>query len=195
MSWKFALLALPVAVIAQSTVAQPAAPQSGVPSWTVAAPQSKLSFAASMNGQGFAGSFARWTARIRFDPKNLAASRVAVVVDTASARTGDASRDEALPTDDWFAVGKFPQAVFQAASFREQGGGRYTATGTLKLRGVSAPLTLPFTLSIVGDTATMRGSATIDRRSFGVGGGQFATGETVATGVRIDIALVAKRAR
>lgn len=177
-------LALSTGALAQ---AQPA------PEWTVVQPQSKLGFAASMNGDGFAGSFARWAARIRFDPARLAASRVAVVVDMRSARTGDTTRDEALPSSDWFAVARFPQAIFTASRFRALGGNRYVADGSLKLRDKSAPLSLPFTLTIAGSTATMKGSAIVDRRTFGVGQGQFATADPVATSVRIDVSLVARR--
>lgn len=164
-----------------------------VPEWTVVQPQSTLGFATSMNGDGFSGSFARWAARIRFDPARLAASRVAVVVDMRSARTGDAARDEALPSGDWFAVARFPQAIFTASRFRALGGNRYSADGVLKLRDKSAPLSLPFTLTIAGSTATMKGAVAIDRRIFGVGQGQFATADPVATSVRIDVALVARR--
>ena len=170
-------------------LAQPAA----VPSWSIVQAQSKLGFTTSMEGQAFAGSFSRWTARIRFDADKLAASRVTVVIDTASARTGDASRDEALPSNDWFASTRFPQAIFQATSFRALGGNRYSASGTLRIRDKTVPVTLPFALTIAGDTATMRGSATIDRRAFAIGGGE--AGAAVAPNVRIDVAVVAKRAR
>lgn len=180
---------IPLALVAPA----PALAQPAVPTWTVVQAQSKLGFAATMEGQGFGGAFSRWTARIRFDPANLAASRVAVVVDTASARTGDGSRDEALPTDDWFASKRFPQAIFQAASFRSMGGNRYSASGSLRIRDKTVPVTLPFTLTIAGDTATMRGSTTIDRRAFGVGGGE--AGAAVGPSVRVDVAVVAKRAR
>ena len=176
-----ALIAAPVAVYAQA------------PEWRVVQAQSRLGFAASMNGDGFTGNFARWTARIRFDPKALSASRVVVVIDMRSARTGDATRDESLPGDDWFGAAAFPTAIFTATRFRDLGGNRYVASGTLKIRDATRPIDLPFTLAINGTTATMRGSVTIDRRSFGVGQGQFAGVEAVPAAVRVDVALVARR--
>lgn len=165
------------------------------PLWIVNKQASRLGFAGAMNGQAFSGLFRRWDARIQFDPKALATSSVTAVIDTASVATGDSTRDEALPTTDWFAVSVFPRAVFSASQFKDLGGGRYLAIGTLLIRNVRRPATLPFQLAINGQQATMRGEMTIDRTSFGVGQGQFATGDTVATGVKVQISLSATRAR
>ena len=163
------------------------------PGWSVDG-ASKLGFTGKMSGEAFNGVFRRWTAQIAFDPKNLAASKVAVTVDVASAATGDADRDQALPTDDWFAVGRFPRATFVTRSFNDLGGGRYQAVGDLTIRGVSHPVTLPFTLTIAGDTARVNGQLALNRAAFGVGQGKWATGDTVDTQVAVTIALTAHRA-
>lgn len=170
-----------------------AAPAPAPPKWAVVQPGSRLGFAASMNGAEFGGSFARWTAQIRFDPNNLPASAAVVRVATASARTGDATRDEALPTDDWFAVRAFPVATYRTTRIRALGTGRYMADGQLTIRGASRAVALPFALAIQGDRATMRGSLSIDRTLFAVGGGQFAGDEPVLRRVRIDIALTVRK--
>lgn len=186
---RFLPLAIAIAVSAPA-IATPAP----VPAWTVNKPVSKLGFAGAMNGQPFAGTFRRWNAAIHFDPKSLDRSSVAVLVDMASATTGDQTRDEALPTVDWFSAALFPRAIFTANQFKDLGGGRYQAIGTLAIRNIKRPVVLPFNLKIAGDAAAMQGVLTIDRRIFGVGQGQFATGETVATTVRVNISIAAKRA-
>lgn len=163
-----------------------------VPLWAVEQ-GSRLGFSASMSGAVFKGNFARWTAQIRFDPANLAGSSAVVQIATASARTGDASRDEALPTDDWFAVRAFPTATFRSTRIRSLGGGRYVADGQLSIRGTARAISLPFTLQIAGNRAVMRGSLAIDRTVFGVGQGQFAGNDPVTRSVRIDIALNARK--
>lgn len=162
------------------------------PVWAVEA-GSRIAFSASMSGAGFSGTFARWTAQIRFDPANLPGSSAKVQIATASARTGDASRDEALPTGDWFATRSFPTASFQSDRIRALGGGRYVADGKLTIRNVARPVSLPFALTITGNRALMRGSLTIDRGLFGVGQGQFADDSTVSRAVRIDINLAARK--
>ena len=162
--------------------------------WMVDAAHSSLGFTGKVSGETFNGQFRRWNAQIQFDPKALAASKVTATVDVASAATGDADRDQAMPTDDWFAAAKFPRATFVAQSFKDLGGGHYQAIGTLSLRGVSRPLVLPFTLAIAGDTAHMNGAVALNRTAFGVGQGQWKTGDTVDTQVTVTLALTARRA-
>jgi len=171
-----------------------AAPAFAAPSTWTTDPSSKLTFTGAMNGSAFTGTFKRWSAQIAFDPKALAASKVVVAVDVASGSTGDSDRDSALPTDDWFATSKFAKATFVSRSFRDLGGGKYEADGDLTIRGVSRPVALPFTLAIAGDTARMNGAVVLNRTAFGVGQGQWKTGEVVDTKVTVNVALTAHRA-
>jgi polyisoprenoid-binding protein YceI len=175
-------------LLGRAAVAAPAA-------WVVDPGGSKLSFQGAMNGEAFNGTFRRWTAQILFDPKALPASKVAVSIDVASAATGDPDRDQAMPTDDWFAASKFAKASFVSQSFRDLGGGKYQAAGVVTLRGVSRPVVLPFTLAIAGDTARMNGAVVLDRTAFGVGQGQWKTGAVVDTKVTVNVALTAHRTR
>ena len=82
-------------------------------------------------------------------PKALATSKVVVSIDTISAATGDADRDQALPTADWLAAQAFPKASFVSTGFKDLGGGRYQASGDLTLRGVKKPIVLPFTRTLI----------------------------------------------
>jgi polyisoprenoid-binding protein YceI len=182
------LFAAALAMISGAALAAPA------PAWTVDAANSKLGFKGAMNGDAFNGVFRRWSAQIAFDPKNLAGSKAVVSVDVASAATGDADRDQAMPGADWFSAKTQPKATFAAASFKDLGGGRYQAVGNLTLRGVTRPLVLPFTLAISGDTARMNGSVVLNRTAFGIGQGQWKTGDVVATEVTVNVALTAHRA-
>ena len=176
--------------------ALPAAVQAApapAPAWAVDMAASRLNFQSSMGGEQFTGAFKRWRADIRFDPKNLSASSVLVKVDMTSAGTGTSERDEALPGDDWFAASKFAVATFAARTFKDLGGGRYQAIGTLTLRGVARPLALAFTLKVTGNQARMVGNTVIDRHAFGVGQGQFAGADSVPFAVNLRISVSAKR--
>lgn len=184
--------AVALALIAAPVLAAPAvaAPATG---WTVDKSASRLGFGASMNGQGFNGTFRRWDSRIAFDPNNLAGSSVVAVIDMGSAVTGDATRDEALPSADWFSAKLFPRATFTARKFKDLKGGRYQALGELTIRGTKRPVVLPFQLTITGDVAKMHGVLAIDRRVFGVGQGQWASGDAVATTVQVNVVITARR--
>jgi len=183
-----AIIAAGLLALGPPTLAAPA------PNWAVDAANSKLGFRGAMNGDAFNGVFHRWSAQIAFDPKNLAGSKAVVSVDVASAVTGDADRDQAMPTADWFSAQTQPKATFVATAFKDLGGGKYQASGDLTIRGVKKPVVLPFTLAISGDTARMNGSLVLNRTAFGIGQGQWKTGDVVATEVTVTVALTARRA-
>ena len=185
-----------VLAAAKTAPAKAAAPAKGaVAAWTVDKAASKLGFKSSFNGEAFEGSFKRWDATIAFDPKNLAASKVTVTVDTGSAVSGDDTRDESLPTDEWFNAAKFPRATYTTSAFKDLGGGKFMAEGVLAINGVSKPATLNFTLAIQGDVARVNGTATVMRNAYGVGQGQFAAADTIPYSVTVPVALVARRAK
>jgi polyisoprenoid-binding protein YceI len=171
----------------------PAKAAAAAPTWTVDKAVSRLGFRVVYADAPLDGVFRAWDAQIAFDPGNLAGSRVAVTVDMASVSTDDTDAQDALPTGDWLNVRQAPRATFVANSFRDLGGGKYQAVGTLNLRGVSRPLTLPFTLAVNGAQARMTGSAVIDRNQFGVGQGQFKAGDTVGVNVTVNVQVVARR--
>jgi polyisoprenoid-binding protein YceI len=163
------------------------------PAWTVDKTASSIRFTSSFNGAAFTGSFSRWSADIRFDPANLAASSVTATIDTASAASGDADRDQALPTDAFLAAAKFPRATYAAHAFKALGGGRYEAIGELTLRGVTKPLTLPFTLTIAGGQARMNATMALNRLAFGVGQDEWRKTDAIPAAVNIVIAVTARR--
>ena len=162
--------------------------------WIVDKAGSGLRFTSSMAGESFTGVFRRWDAAIRFDPANLAASSVAADIDVASAVTGNADRDQALPTATFFDAPAHPHATFVAHGFRAVGPGRYVADGVLTLRGVAKPLTLPFTLAITGAQARMTGAVAINRLAFGVGQGEWQAVDAIPASVTVSIAISARRA-
>ena len=176
------------------TAMAPALALAAPSAWTVDKPASKLTFSSSVSGAPFTGSFRSWDAVIHFDPKDLAHSDVTATIDIGSAATGDKDRDAELPDQDFFWTSHFPKATFVARGFQQLPGGRYAAPGTLTIRGVSRPLTLPFTLAITGASAKMNAEVALDRLAFGVGQGEWKATDTVPAQVKVDIALSAHRA-
>lgn len=110
------------------------------------------------------GGFATWTAAIDFAPET-GTGAVTVTVDIASLMLGSVTGQALGP--EFFDAARHPTATF-AAKIRPEGEA-FAADGTLTLKGAEAPLSLPFALSIEGDTARMQGTATLDRRAFGIG--------------------------
>jgi polyisoprenoid-binding protein YceI len=164
-------------------------------SWTIEPTESGLSFQTSQAGGTIEGSFKRFDATIAFDPADLATSHVEVSIDIASVATGVAERDQELPKSDWFDVARFPRATFTADRFQALGNNSYVADGMLALRDIKAPISLPFTLESQSDgTVVMRGTADLDRVTFGIGQGQWAASDIVGRKVTVIVRLRARRA-
>lgn len=177
--------ALAALALAAPSFAQPAA-------WMVDKAKSSVGFGGTYQGSPFKGSFEKWDAVIRFDPADLAGSSAKVTFQTASATTGDSSKDSSLAEDDWLGPTKFPTASFTSDAITAEGSG-YVAKGTLTIKGKALPVTLPFTLSIAGNSATMKGTATVDRLAYGIGAEGDGSGTFVSKDIAITVEIVATK--
>jgi polyisoprenoid-binding protein YceI len=145
------------------------------------------------SGATFSAAFKSWKADIDFDPADLAHARAAVTIDMASEASDEDEFDNGLRGVFGFEVSQFPTAQFLATHFTHKSGNDYVATGTLTIRGVTKPVTLPFTLVISGKTARATGTAQIMRLDFNVGEGEWAGEKPVAHAVTVTIDLTATR--
>jgi cytochrome b561/polyisoprenoid-binding protein YceI len=172
-----------------------AAPAAGAAPAVAAAPagtwqvqEGTLGFALAQMGQTVEGRFAGWTAEIAFD-ETLGTGEVTVQIDTGSLHLAAVTDQAKAP--EFFDVAAFPTATFRASI--APAGEAFAATGTLTLRGVEKPVTLPFTLKIEGEQATMAGAVTLDRRDFGMGP-SYKDEATVGFATTVKVALTARRA-
>jgi cytochrome b561/polyisoprenoid-binding protein YceI len=164
--------------------------------WRVNTASSSIAFGFTYNDEEngpahFDGRFSRWRADIRFDPNDLAHSTANVSIETASASDGVAIHDQYLPTAEWFNAAANPTATFRTTSIARRGQG-YVAQGTLTIKGQSRPVSLPFTLTINGNHASMRGTVSIDRHAFGIGNGSDGD-EQISPTINIAIRVEAER--
>lgn len=159
--------------------------------WIVDPAASKIAFSGTQLGVPFSGHFKRFTAMISFDPAHPEAGHALVLIDTASAQTGDVQRDEALPQADWFDAKTVTQARFEATRFVAKGRDAYDAIGSLTIRNIRREVTLPFKLTIGDGKARATGHLQIVRTDFGVGQGDWTTPQWVALEVGVDIDVTA----
>jgi cytochrome b561/polyisoprenoid-binding protein YceI len=182
----------PLASASETPTPQASASTAAATEWIVE-PGGRLTFRADYSGSPVDGAFKRWDADIRFDPQDLAQSRVRVTVDLASADTAESERDAMLKGESFFNTAAHPRAVFTANGFRARGPGRYSAAGTLSLHGVSQPVAVDFELKLDGNRATASGTARLSRTAFGVGVGEWAATDQIADGVTVNFRLRARR--
>jgi polyisoprenoid-binding protein YceI len=162
--------------------------------WNVDYGKSSLGFTVNWAKEPFSATFKLWKADIDFDPADLAHAHADVTIDPASEKSDEPDFDEGLRGALGFDVKKFPAAHFTATRFTHKSGDRYVAEGTLTIRGIERPITLPFMLGVKGDQAHMTGKAVILRTEFGVGSGLWAKPDPVAHEVTVTINLVAHKA-
>ncbi|MBY5932982.1 cytochrome b/b6 domain-containing protein [Tateyamaria omphalii] len=142
-------------------------------------------------GSEVEGQFADWTAAISFDEtvENGTAGTVQVTVSIGSLTLGSVT-DQAMGPD-FFNATDFPTATYTADIVPVVDG--YEAQGNLTIKGQSLPITLPFGLSIDGDTASMTGGLTLDRRDFNIGK-TMADESSLMFAVDVNVSLSATRA-
>lgn len=177
---------------------------SDIPRWDVDFENSSVKFVAKIEGAEVQGGFSDYDADIRFDPKDLAHSRVDVRINLVSVDSGNAERDDALRSPAWFNTDKYRQARFKADDFahiggNDDGGDDYVARGELEIRGEKQDVVLPFKLDIVesadgGKIAMMQGAMTIDRTAYGLGQNEWEDAATVGHNVKVEITLRAQSA-
>ena len=157
----------------------------------IQAPGSSLVFAGKYQGEAFTGRFPGFATTFRFDPKQLATSKLVVNIPLASAATSNADYDGELRGASFFDATKFPRATYTSTKFRALGGNRYAADGTLTLRGGSKPVVLEFTWT-PGAAPVVSGKATVKRLAFGVGGGDWADTALIPDAIAISTKVVFK---
>lgn len=133
----------------------------------------------------FIGRFNDFDASLDFDPENIEASSLEVIINTAGLDINNAEFAEELRGDAWFNVEQFPQATFRSTSFVESiDEDTFVFEGDLTLLGVTAPLNLEinfhgggrnfltrsYTLGFSASAEFLRSDYGLDRfTSFGVG--------------------------
>ncbi|MDH5172171.1 MAG: YceI family protein [Gammaproteobacteria bacterium] len=150
-----------------------------------------FSFATSYEGEPLGGSFSRFELAFRFDPDAPAAAQLVVSVDLTAADMGDPDMNAVLFDEAWFDIGRFATAVFESTAVQSRGEAEFVASGVLKLKGVERSVAVPFRWSRNGDRARMTGEFSLRRTDFGVGSGEWSTGDSIGLEVRLafDIPL------
>lgn len=153
---------------------------------------SEITFGYSQMNVKMDGRFAELKAtELSFDPAQPADAKVSIEVALAGIDAGYDEANAELAKEEWLAIGAHPLATFTSTAVAALGDGRYQVTGDLSIKGVSHPVTVPFTFTEDGDTGVFAGEFTFQRADFGVGEGQWRDFSIVANDIRISFRMVA----
>ena len=183
----------PVVVSTQPKPEAPVTPGTAA-AWTIDAAVSSIRFTGTHAVKRFEGRFDKWDGQVWFDPADLAGSKAVVLVQTASARTGDPTQEGSLQGAEWFDPAQYPVARFEATRFRSLGGDRYEAAGDLRIETTTIPVVLPFRFSESGGVAKVEGALELDRTALDLGMASDAAADWVSKMVGVRIEVSARRA-
>lgn len=153
-------------------------------SYSVSEADSKLGFTGEVGGESFDGHFKRFSGRIEFAAEALQQTRFDIEIDMRSVDTDSEERDEALATSEWFDPEQHPSARFVASGARREGN-EYLSDAELSIRNVAKPAQFRFSLS--DDGQRLRGSATLNRIDWDLGGADWSDEEVVGHTVQVSV--------
>ena len=119
------------------------------------------------------GRFKDFSGTINYNDQDPTRSTVEFTAKIDSIDTGVAPRDEHLRTADFFDAAKFPTMTFRSTKV-EKKGKDFVLHGDLTIKGVTKPVSLPFTMTGAvkdpwgGTRFGIAASTKIDRRDFGI---------------------------
>lgn len=150
----------------------------------VALAESRIEFTSRQMGVPVQGRFTRFAADVVFDTAKPEASRAKLDVDMASATMGLADIDAELRKPEWFDTARHPRATFVASRISGSGGA-LRAEGTLTIKGMARPLTVPVTIK----DGVASGQFAIPRLAYKIGGGDWGDTSVVADEVQVRFTL------
>jgi polyisoprenoid-binding protein YceI len=120
------------------------------------------------------GSFNEFEGTATLDGANPANSSVQVTITAASIDTRNAQRDEHLRSNDFLAMDEYRQITFASTGVRPVGDAEFEVTGDLTIKGVTNPITIPFSFEGAAKDpfgnlrVGFEGSVAINRKDYGI---------------------------
>jgi polyisoprenoid-binding protein YceI len=145
----------------------------------------KVKFAIKNAGIKVDGSFSELDALIIFDEKETNNSFKATVA-ANTINTGIDARDNHLKKESYFNVEKYPFITIESSKITALGKGKYLANCTVKIKGITKQISLPFTYSFVNNIALIKGNFVLNRLDFKVGESSFLLADDVIIYIEIE---------
>jgi polyisoprenoid-binding protein YceI len=132
-------------------------------------PATKSTLVATFKQEGVAvdSPFTRFSGKVSYDPRNVAASSAMLEVETASLDIGDPAYNAEVAKKSWFDSAAHPKATFRSTAIKAVSATRFDATGSLAIKGRVQTITVPVTVAATGNV--FDGNFVISRKAFGIG--------------------------
>jgi polyisoprenoid-binding protein YceI len=131
---------------------------------------SSVKFEIKNFGINTGGSFTGLQGNITFDKYHPENAKFEVSIDANTINTDNNARDNHLREDSYFDVKKYPRISFVSTKIVHASNGTLTIFGKLTIKGITKDISFPFTATPNNDCFLFKGSFSINRRDYGVGG-------------------------
>ncbi|HEY4876124.1 MAG TPA: YceI family protein [Puia sp.] len=132
---------------------------------------SSIQFTIKNFGINTGGSFGGLQGEINFDSRDLSRSNVNVSIDANSINTDNQTRDDHLRQDTYFDVKNYPRISFVSTKITTSNkAGVLFIFGKLTIKNQTREISFPFTAAPNDNGYVFKGTFTINRKDFGVGG-------------------------
>jgi len=120
------------------------------------------------------GSFNDFDGKFSIDGEDPAKSNVNIEIKAVSIDTRNEQRDGHLRSNDFFSMDEYPLITFKSTGVKETSEAGFDLAGDLTVRGVSKPVTIPFTFEGAATDpfgnfrAGFEGSVQVNRKDWGI---------------------------
>lgn len=170
---KYALALLPFFFVMDNT------------SWKVKS--SSLTFKIKNAGLTVDGTFTGLEADIKFNPLKPEEASIVASVKTSTVNTGNNMRDEHIRKPEYFDAVKFSKITLTSVKIEKTGPITYKGLFKLNMKGVTKDVLIPFTLIKIPEKTEFKGSFSINRRDYGVGGNSMSLADNVTLNISVIV--------
>jgi polyisoprenoid-binding protein YceI len=154
--------------------------------WHLNPEKSLVSFKIKNFGRLVDGTFKGMKANIKFDEQNPKNSKIEASIEVNTINTGINKRDKDLKSSSYFDAEKYPHITFKSKNISKSEKG-YVATGDLTMKDVTRQVELPFTFENQGQHGVFKGTLSLDRLDYHVGGKSRILGDHVDVEITADV--------
>lgn len=151
--------------------------------------ESSVKFTIKNFGINTNGTFTGLQGNIVFDINNLNTASFNVSIDASTVSTGNNMRDDHLREESYFDVKNYPRLSFVSTKIATTAqAGVLQISGKLTIKNVTKDISFPFTAVPAKNGYIFKGTVTINRRDFGVGGGS-----TISDNLQVQLSIAATK--
>jgi polyisoprenoid-binding protein YceI len=133
------------------------------------------------------GSFKGFAGSINFEPTNLSNASIKATIDVKTINTGINLRDNAMRSDDYFDVEKYPRISMVSTKIEKTTKeNEYFGYFNLTIKNVTKNIKIPFIFAQTNNKGTFTGSFSINRTEYGVGDKSALLGNTATIYITIN---------